>query len=191
MLPVCCDDEAWGECLPGRYSVSTCGRVRNDQSGRLRVFGWAGKPGRKYADVDWQTNGQRIHRRVHHLVLETFVGSRPKGLNALHDDDDRRNNHVSNLRWGTHSENMQDRAKNGNNPSLNKTHCGVCGGPYSGDNLIFTKTGRDCLACRRRRNKRGTARWRAKQDLEVLRAKNREATARYRERLRASDKSVV
>jgi hypothetical protein len=46
---------------------------------------------------------------VHTLILETFVGPRPKGMKALHDPDpDRSNNRLSNLRWGTTSDNMRD-----------------------------------------------------------------------------------
>jgi hypothetical protein len=50
---------------------------------------------------------------VHHLVLELFVGPRPIGKFALHRDDDRSNNHVTNLYWGTAQENHRDRRRNG------------------------------------------------------------------------------
>jgi len=46
---------------------------------------------------------------VHILVLETFVGLRPMGYECRHLDGTRINNHVTNLAWGTHSENQLDR----------------------------------------------------------------------------------
>lgn len=54
-----------------------------------------------------------VRKSVHILVLEAFVGPRPEGLYGLHEDDDRSNNKLSNLRWGTQKENMADAARNG------------------------------------------------------------------------------
>lgn len=64
-----------------------------------------------------RTHGKN-RRRVHHLVLEAFIGPRPDGMLALHKDDNKLNNHISNLYWGTHADNMLDRAFN------NGTLCG-------------------------------------------------------------------
>lgn len=64
---------------------------------------------------------------VHNIVLEAFVGPRPHGLNGLHWDDDFSNNRLSNLRWGTQSENLFDCVRNGNNYWANRTHCEKCG----------------------------------------------------------------
>lgn len=60
-------------------------------------------------------NGLSIRRwvSVHHLVLEAFVGPRPKGKEACHWDDDPSNNKLSNLRWGTKQENTEDLLRNG------------------------------------------------------------------------------
>lgn len=52
---------------------------------------------------------------VHVLVLEAFVGPRPEGMIARHfPDPDPTNNSVTNLRWGTHEQNCQDRDRDGN-----------------------------------------------------------------------------
>lgn len=52
--------------------------------------------------------------RVHRLVLETFVGPRPKGMECRHfPDRNKSNNRPSNLSWGTKSQNMQDRVVHG------------------------------------------------------------------------------
>lgn len=52
-------------------------------------------------------------RRVHQLILETFVGSKPPGMEPLHGDGDGSNNTLSNLRWGTPQENADDRIAHG------------------------------------------------------------------------------
>lgn len=52
-------------------------------------------------------------RKVHHLVLEAFAGPRPPGAEGRHLDDNPTNNHILNLVWGTHRQNMGDMARNG------------------------------------------------------------------------------
>jgi hypothetical protein len=54
-------------------------------------------------------DGKRSMCRVHHLVLETFIGPCPPGMEACHRDGNRENNLIGNLRWDTHSGNMADR----------------------------------------------------------------------------------
>ena len=51
--------------------------------------------------------------KVHHLVLETFVGPRPRGLVACHNDGNKFNNCSSNLRWDTPTSNYADARKHG------------------------------------------------------------------------------
>ena len=51
--------------------------------------------------------------KVHHAVAEAFIGPRMSGYFVLHKDDDRKNNHLSNLRYGTHLENSADARRNG------------------------------------------------------------------------------
>lgn len=50
---------------------------------------------------------------VHTLVLMTFVGPRPVGMEARHLDGDATNNAISNLEWNTHLVNMRDRLTHG------------------------------------------------------------------------------
>lgn len=50
----------------------------------------------------------RITKSIHRLVLETFVGPCPKGMECCHADSDPTNNSLSNLRWDTHAGNMAD-----------------------------------------------------------------------------------
>jgi hypothetical protein len=50
---------------------------------------------------------------VHRLVLETFVGPRPKGFVCRHLNGIRADNRLENIRWGTYAENCADAARHG------------------------------------------------------------------------------
>lgn len=59
-------------------------------------------------------DGRRIHRQLHRLVLETFVGPCPPGQEACHDPDPTRTNcRLDNLRWDTRKRNHADKRKHG------------------------------------------------------------------------------
>lgn len=51
--------------------------------------------------------------RVHRLILETFVGPCPVGMEGRHLDGNKQNNHLTNLAWGTPKENGKDRILHG------------------------------------------------------------------------------
>lgn len=57
--------------------------------------------------------GKEQTKLVHRLVLKTFVGPCPNGMECRHLDGNPRNNNLSNLRWGTVKENQADRIRHG------------------------------------------------------------------------------
>lgn len=67
---------------------------------------------REYKLVTLFKNGKPYYKKVHHLVLETFVGPCPDGMEACHDNNNKLDNSSTNLYWGTKSRNYQDRRKN-------------------------------------------------------------------------------
>ena len=72
--------------------------------------------GSRYCVVSLRENsgtGKVTCRYVHRLVLEAFVGPCPPGLECLHRDHDTANNRLRNLRWGTRTENIEDKVKAG------------------------------------------------------------------------------
>ncbi len=52
-------------------------------------------------------------KRVNRLVLESFVGPCPEGMECCHRDGNRFNNCLDNLRWGTRSSNREDQRIHG------------------------------------------------------------------------------
>lgn len=115
--------ERWRDILgfPG-YQVSDLGRVRSFWIGRRGAViqdrphvlkpKWTGR-GRSRPRVVLCNKGAHSQRYVYHLVLESFVGKCPVGMEARHLDDDQSNNRLTNLLWGTRSDNSKDRIRNG------------------------------------------------------------------------------
>lgn len=89
----------------GLYEVSDHGRVKSLRHVIPRLLRASSD---RYPKVNLHGNGTRSVR-VHILVLTAFVGPAPDGMECLHADDDGHNNCLTNLRWGTHSENGDDR----------------------------------------------------------------------------------
>lgn len=104
----------------GFYEVSDLGRVRGIErvsSGRRqksRVLKPTGPVGNtKYLFVRLRRKGKTDYKPVHHFVLVAFAGPRPLGKEACHNDGDPTNNCATNLRWDTHTANMQDQVRHG------------------------------------------------------------------------------
>lgn len=145
----------------GLYEVSDQGEVRSldrtleYKSGHLqRVRGRVLKhPTSRngYPVVVLCNSGVEVMKYVHQLVLEAFVGPRPDGMLGLHWDDVKTNNSLTNLRWGSRTENAQDSLRNNGHPSLDKTHC-PRNHELTEPNLVKSiLPHRDCKACARER----------------------------------------
>jgi hypothetical protein len=61
-----------------------------------------------YHQVDLRQSGHRETVLVHRLVLETFVGPRPPGMQCRHLNGDQTDNRLWNLEWATPRENCED-----------------------------------------------------------------------------------
>lgn len=142
--------ETWAD-IPTfpNYQVSDQGRVRSKPGGRRS--GDVLRPNFTYGYhfVGMYRDGKIVRRQVHQLVLEAFVGPKPADKDhGCHRDDDRNNNTLSNLYWGTASENMQDQIRNGNHRLAGRTSC-VNGHPFDEANTYYRPdTGtRQCKQC--------------------------------------------
>lgn len=107
------------------YEVSTEGQVRS----------WLPRNGKgcytqtkvptvlkasKFSDSDYirvslrcPTRNKHVTRKVHQLVLETYVGSAPHNHVVMHINDDTTDNRLSNLKYATSQENSDDMVKKG------------------------------------------------------------------------------
>lgn len=66
-----------------------------------------------HESVCMMRNGKREYRYIHRLVAEAFIPN-PDNLPIVrHLDDDRSNNCVDNLAWGTQKDNYEDSVRNG------------------------------------------------------------------------------
>jgi hypothetical protein len=108
------------------YEVSSLGRVRSVDRvverrtrfgvGEMRVRGKILSPGTSpegYLKVSLCTENVSRSCYIHRMVLEAFVSPCPEGMEACHNDGDRLNNAVENLRWDTRANNHADKVKHG------------------------------------------------------------------------------
>lgn len=112
---------------------------------------WRPIPGHEgsYLHVLLCSPGVQLSRHVHTLVLEAFVGPRPPGMFACHENDIPSDNRVENLRWDTPRANRLDSVRNGTHTNANKTECPK-GHPYSPENTYHHPSGsRICRECNR------------------------------------------
>lgn len=94
------------------YEVSDLGRVRRCTAQMGTFIGKILRPGVTSQGYRHVKIGGKS-RRVYVLVLETFVGSRPKGNEVRHLNDVKWDDRLTNLAWGTHAENYADRRAHG------------------------------------------------------------------------------
>ena len=89
------------------YEVSEDGRVVRNVKSKHHLRQEQVRGG--YYRVSPVLNGKQVHRMVHLLVAECWLGQKPEGLECDHIDRDRNNNHYTNLRYVTRAENHRNR----------------------------------------------------------------------------------
>ena len=115
------DNEIWRdiEGFEGRYQVSNMGRIKSlervDSLGRRvneRILS-PGKDGKGYLFVILCKGGERKRYFIHRLCLMTF-NPHPdmENLQVNHIDENKTNNHLSNLEWTTCKENINHGTRN-------------------------------------------------------------------------------
>ena len=93
----------------GLYEVSDLGRVRNAKTHRSLKPRCADR----YPHVALYRGNKATEYTVHYLVLVAFIGPRPyAAAQGCHWDENKTNNVLTNLRWGTVFDNQKDMARN-------------------------------------------------------------------------------
>lgn len=112
----------------GLYEVSNLGNVKSLERYDLRGHKRREKilkpaKAQGYEFVTLSANGEKKAKKVHQLVMLAFVGPVPDGMMVLHGPNGKTDNSLSNLRYGTSSENSLDQTRDGTNVNRNKTKC--------------------------------------------------------------------
>jgi hypothetical protein len=132
----------------GLYDVSDHGRVRSLPRkyvpGRI-LRAPVAKNG--YPMVVLKHRERCRYAPVHRLVAEAFIGPLPTRHQTRHLDGNPLNNNLSNLTYGTVSENSYDAVRHGRNRNAAKTHCKRGHSLADPANLRATKRYRECRPC--------------------------------------------
>jgi len=89
-----------------QYMVSDHGRIMSLKSGKPKLLKLSpDKDG--YPRVNLNKGGKGHPRKVHRLVLQTFLGDPPSGHEASHNNHEKDDNSLENLSWETHKENIR------------------------------------------------------------------------------------
>ena len=85
-------------------------------------------------------SGKRKNESIHRLVAQTFIPNPDNLPVVMHLDNDPLNNHVSNLKWGTQSDNIKQAFEDDRKTSPMKGHT------YQNQYQVYNDTG-DCITC--------------------------------------------
>ena len=96
------------------YEISTFGNVRNKTTGRILKESLTGIG---YYKVSLCLNGNKCNSKIHRLVAMAFIDNPDDKPFVDHIDNDKLNNHISNLRWCSNSENQRNSTLSKSNTS--------------------------------------------------------------------------
>lgn len=88
---------------PG-YFITKDGQVWSHKSGWLELS----TTHNGYCRVTLYKDGVASYHSIHRLVLETYVGLCPKGLECCHNNGVKTDNRLKNLRWDTRQANIRE-----------------------------------------------------------------------------------
>lgn len=84
------------------YSINEQGQVKNDKTNHIKKPTLNKKNG--YLVVDLYKNNKREKVPIHRLIAEAFIPNPDNKLTVDHEDGNRENNAIENLRWATYGE---------------------------------------------------------------------------------------
>jgi hypothetical protein len=102
--------------IPGysQHEASDLGRVRRITEDGYEILPQFVRGRYPHVRIWCPAKNRVIVRRVHRLVILTFIGPRPSpGMVCRHLDGSTTNNRADNLEWGTRAENHQDAVRHG------------------------------------------------------------------------------
>ncbi len=112
------DKEIWKDIdgYESVYQISNLGRVRSlrdcNQKPREKILS-PYKSHNGYLQINLVRREKKSTFKLHRLVAQAFIPNPENKPEVNHIDGNKSNNHISNLEWCTHSENMQHAVKSG------------------------------------------------------------------------------
>lgn len=119
-------EERWKPIVgyEGLYEISDFGRVKSLSRTVTTKKGWSRSHPERIRKNSYHAYGYPMvtlkrdgnpgdTRTIHSLIMEAFIGPCPSGMEVCHNDGVTAHSYLSNLRYGTRSDNMMDRAKHG------------------------------------------------------------------------------
>ena len=105
----------------GLYQISTMGRIKSFVFGAGKILN-PGASGYDYKKVTLCKNGEHRHVNIHALVAKSFIGNCPKNKEVRHLNGKGTDNRLSNLKYGTRSENNLDKFLHGTDNNGSRNH---------------------------------------------------------------------
>ena len=91
------------------YQISNHGNVKSNSTGKvLKCY----KNDNGYLRVTLSKQGKLKHHQIHRLVAQAFIENPNNYEEVNHKDEDKTNNHVTNLEWCTRSYNINYGTRN-------------------------------------------------------------------------------
>jgi HNH endonuclease/NUMOD4 motif len=139
-------DEGWTP-VPGWEGLYLASRVGRIYSVRSKIIMKQTPDDAGYLRVKFSRHNKAVTLRVHQIIALTFHGPCPPGQQVRHWDGNNQHNAVSNLLYGTKSDDIKDQIRIGTHKETRKTCCPRCQGPYKVHLKGVTKGKRYCPAC--------------------------------------------
>lgn len=96
----------------GVYKISNLGRVKSYNRYKDGIIMKQTKASHGYYTVKLYKNKKSTCYNIHRLIAEHFIENPNNHPCVLHKDDNKENNNIKNLRWGSYSDNMKDKINN-------------------------------------------------------------------------------
>jgi hypothetical protein len=93
------------------YQISNFGRIKSLKRNIIRKPGLTGG----YPDIKLCLNGRKIGKYIHRLIAEHFIPNPMNKPEVNHEDGNKTNNSLTNLKWSTQKENFLHAIKTGLN----------------------------------------------------------------------------